>query len=185
MKKAAIVPMLVLISQFAQAGPRLLFSIGGTYMRPADTGYRTVYGNAVIYPEFTGWFKLYKGVYVQGSFGQFAKKGTTPDLGLATTSKQSFYSIGLGMIGKLSGNLRWELEGGVAGITYREEGEGAWIRGRRPGYKADAGLLLMGLEEQIFVGLKVGYLASEVKDLGIKLGGLRAVVSFGVQLFGD
>ena len=87
----------------ASAQSRLFLSLGANLIRPADAAYRSVYGNQVIYPELALAIRTVGGLCLKGSLGQFSKNGTTPDLGLKTRSKQSYISVGLGYLQRVSG----------------------------------------------------------------------------------
>jgi hypothetical protein len=107
MKKTAIIVCMALLVPAAAraADPLLLFSIAGNYLRPADAGYRAIYGNQVFYAEFDAGIRLYGGVYVLGGYGRLSKTGTTPELELETRSMQQFISVGFGYIRQISGLL--------------------------------------------------------------------------------
>ena len=186
MKKiGALIPMLLLMPALSVAANVLLFSVAGIYTRPADAGYRAVYGNHALFPEYTAGVHLYKGLYVLGSYGKFTRKATIPDLNVVAQSSQSYIAAGLAYITKISGNISWDVEGAIAGMKYEEHALDAVITGKTPGYKAESGFLMMGEHGQIFVGLKAGYLFARVKDLDVKLGGFRVLLCLGVQLFGE
>jgi hypothetical protein len=186
MKKTAIIVCLALLVPAAAraADPLLLFSIAGNYLRPADAGYRAIYGNQVFYAEFDAGIRLYGGVYVLGGYGRLSKTGTTPELELETRSMQQFISVGFGYIRQISGLLNVEVEAALVGAKYREEALEARITGQKPGFKAAVGALFMGEEGKIFAGVKFAYIGARVTDPDIKLGGAQATLCLGLRLFG-
>jgi hypothetical protein len=192
MKKLLIVPAVLVLLTAASAENRFFLSIGANYIRPADENYRLVYGNQVLYPEITGSVRLVAGLCLTGSVGKFTKTGTTPELELETRATQSYFSAGLSYLLRASRILCFEAGGGVAGLSFREEALGAWIKGRHRGYKAEAAILFIPEDERVFFGVRFGYIFARVSDLDsdvsgaqpISLGGARIAVTVGIQLFG-
>ena len=53
-------------------------------------------------PELDVAFRVVGGLCLTGSVGQFAKSGTTPDLELETRATQSYITVGLGYLQRVS-----------------------------------------------------------------------------------
>lgn len=192
MRKLMIVPALLMLAAAASAESRFFLAGGASYLRPDDENYRAIYGNQAIYPEISGAIRLVGGLCVTGSFGTFTKTGTT-ELGFQAKAKQSYFSAGLAYLIRASRVLCFELGGGVAGLSFREDALGAYVLGRRRGFKAEGAILIIPEDERVFFGVRLGYLSARVADLSseitgpqpIRLGGARIAVCVGIQLFGD
>jgi len=193
MKKLLIVPALLIFVATAAAENRFFLAAGANFLRPADEGYRGIYGNQAIFPEMSTAIRLVGGLCLTGSLGKFSRTGATPDLGLETIGKQSYITAGLGYILRVSRLVCLEAGGGFAGMSFSEEALGTSIKGKRSGLMAEGGLLIIPEDDRVFMGVKVGYLSARVDDLdagleglqSIRLGGLRVTVSVGIQLFGS
>ena len=83
-------------------------------LRPADEGYRAVYGNQAVYPEISAAARLIAGLCLTASTGQFSRHGDDPELGLETSATQSYYSVGLSYLLRVSSNLCLEAGAGMA-----------------------------------------------------------------------
>lgn len=192
MKRFLIVPAILILAASAAAENRFFLSAGASFLRPGDANYRAVYGNQAVYPELSAAVRLVAGVCLTGSFGRYARNGTTPELGLAASSTQSYVSWGLGYLLRVSPTLCLTANGGMASLSFREEALDTVMKGSHMGYLAEGGVLLVPEDERVFMGLKVGYLAATVPGstltppLGrdLKLGGLKIAVSIGIQIFG-
>jgi hypothetical protein len=178
----------------ASAQGRLFLSAGANLIRPADTAYRSIYGNQVVYPELAVAFRVVKGLCLTGSFGQYEKNGTTPDLGFETWAKQSYITAGLGYLQRISAVFCVEAGAGVAAMNFREEALDTQVGGKKLGLMAEGGIFYMPEEGQgFFLGLKFGFLSAKVDDLAsevagpqpVRLGGFKVSASVGIQLFGD
>jgi hypothetical protein len=193
MKKLLIVPLVLILAVSAAAENRLFLSAGASFLRPSDGAYRVVYGNQALYPELSAAVRLVAGFCLTGSLGRFAKNGITPDLGLETKATQSYYSVGLSYLLRISPTLCLEAGGGMARMSFREEAFGITVDGKHSGFKAEGGVLLIPEGERIFMGLKVGYVSGRVPGSeldpvsaqSLRLGGLKIAVSVGIQLFGN
>jgi hypothetical protein len=193
MRKMLFVPAVLVLLTAASAENRLFLTLGASYIRPKDPGFRQFYGSSAIFPEVSVAIRLVRGVCLTGGAGKFSKDGTTPDLGFATHASQSFFSVGLGYILRVSGALCFDVEAGLAGLSYKEEALGAWVKGRKPGYKAEGGVRFMKEDGDLFVGLRFGYMSARVLQLEsnitvpqpISLGGVKVMLCFGLQLFGE
>src|SRR4030042_3291327 len=112
--------VLVLLTS-ASAQSRLFLSLGANRIRPADAAYRSIYGNQVLYPELAVAIRMVGGLCLTGSFGQFVKNGTTPDLALETRAKQSYITMGIGYLHRISSFFCVEAGAGVAALKFRED----------------------------------------------------------------
>jgi len=192
MKRFLIVPAILILAASAAAENHFFLSAGASFLRPGDANYRAIYGNQAVYPELSAAIRLVAGVCLTGSFGRYARNGTTPELGLDASSTQSYISWGLGYLLRVSPTLCLTANGGMASLSFREEALDAVMKGHHMGYLAEGGVLLVPEDERVFMGLKVGYLSAAVPGseltppLGrdLKLGGLKISVSIGIQIFG-
>ncbi len=185
MKRTSIVLLLILAFTAGTtfAADHLLLSGGVGIMQPADSAYRDIYGSGVVYPEGALGIRLYRDLYLMSGVGVMSKKGTTPELGFAAKSTQTFITAGLGYLANISGGLKWKIEAGLADISYKEEAMDLSVSGSSLGWQAETGLMVM-MGKTVFAGLTMGYLSASdtVEDVKIKLGGFRASVSIGVRL---
>jgi hypothetical protein len=188
-----ITGILVLLTA-ASAQGRLFLSAGANLIRPADAAYRSIYGGQVVYPELTVAYRVVGGLCLTGSFGQFEKTGTTPDLGFDTWAKQSYITAGLGYLQRVSSVFCVEARAGAAAMRFREEALDTQVGGQKTGFMAEGGVFYMPEEGQgFFLGLKFGFLSAKVNDLAseiagpqpVQLGGFKVSASVGIQLFGD
>ena len=194
MKKLILIltGVLVLIGS-ASAESRIFLSLGANLIQPADAAYKDIYGSHVLYPEGALSIRTVGGLCVMGSYGQFVRNGTTPDLGLATKSKQGYFTAGLGYLQRVSSFLCVQGGAGVASISFREEALDTVVSGSKMGFMMEAGAYLMPEAQNFFLGLKVGYLSANVSDVSteiagaqpVKLGGFKVCVCVGIQLFGS
>jgi hypothetical protein len=178
MKKLTLIltGVLVLVASVS-AQSRLFVSAGANLMHPADAAFRVVGGLCLI-----------------GSFGQFTKAGTTPDLGLPTRSRQSYVSAGLGYLQRVSSLFCIQGGAGAAMLKYNEEALDTEVSGQKWGLMAEGGVLYMPEEGGgFFLGLKLGFLSAKVSDVApdiagsqpASLGGFKVSASVGIQLFGN
>ena len=177
----------------ASAESKLFLSVGANLIRPADEAYRSIYGGQVLYPELAVAFRMARGFCLTGSVGEFAKDGTTPVLGLETQAKQSYLTLGIGYLHRISGGICVEAGAGGAILKFREDALDTWVEGHKVGLMAEGGVFYVPEDGQIFLGLKLGFLSASVNDIAsdvagsqqVQLGGFRISVSAGIQLFGD
>jgi hypothetical protein len=181
-KTGLIIAFLALAAGSASAADHLIVSAGLGYLKPADSGYREVYGSQAFYPEFQAAVRLAGPVYLAGGFGVLSKKGETVDLHLPAKSTQLFFTAGLACIATVSGGLKFRIEAGAADVSYKEEALDESVSGSKLGFEGSIGLLLMG--KVAFAGLNLGYLyaTDTVEDVKIKLGGARASVCLGFRI---
>jgi hypothetical protein len=193
MRRFLVIPAVLALVTAASAESRFFLSAGASYLRPADEKYRLIYGNQAIYPEISAAIRLVGGLCVTGSYGTFAKTGTTPELGSEARAEQTYISAGLAYLIRASRILCFELGGGVAGMSFREDALGAWVKGRQPGFKAEGAILILPEDERVFFGVRFGYISARIADLSseltepqpIRLGGAKIAVCVGIQLFGN
>ena len=181
MKRMLIVLLLLVLSNTAFAENPLLVSVSMSYLSPTDTGYRSIYGRHVFFPEIMLGLRISGGLFVSGNFAILSKTGRTQDLGLLAQSRQNFLSVNLGYIRRISGKFLWEAQAGVVRVDYREEAMESWVTGKTPGFRAELGLLLMKEDGNIFIGLKAGYILARVEEFDIKLGGPTIGLCFGIM----
>jgi hypothetical protein len=193
MRKILIVPAILALFSAAAAESRFFLSAEGNIIRPADENYRRIYGNQTVYPEFVAAVRFFKGLSLTGSFGKFSDSGSTQDLGYEASASQSYVSLGLGYLLRISPILCLQGEAGVAGLSFQEEALDTWIKGKKPGVRLGCGILLVPEGERYFVGLKLGYMSARVDDLDasvagpqtVRLGGTKLAICFGIRLFDD
>jgi hypothetical protein len=190
-KPSLIIPAILILAGAAAAESRFLLSAGANLIRPADGSYRAIYGGQAIYPELAVAIRLTRRFCLTGSLGEFVKNGTTPDLGLETRAKQSYFSMGVGYIHRLSRLICLEAGAGLAGLKFREDALDAFVEGTKAGLMAEGGVLYMPEDGQVLLGLKIGFLSARVSDIAsevagpqpVRLGGFKIAASFGIQLF--
>jgi hypothetical protein len=181
-KSAALIILSLLAAGTAAASDRLLVAAGVSYLLPADSGFKDVYGSRVFYPEAWAGVRVFRGVHVLGGFGWFTKKGTTPELELPAKSTQRLLWAGLGYVGEVNRSILFKVEAGPARIGYKEEALDLSVSGSALGFRAGFGLIFLG--EAVFTALDIGYIGASdtVGDVPIKLGGFKATLSVGVRL---
>jgi hypothetical protein len=193
MKKTLIFPTVLLMLTTASAESRFFVSLGAGFMRPADSGFRQIYGNQALLPDVSMAVRLYKGLCLTAGAGKASEEGRTSELGLVTKASQRYISVGLGYMLRISYGFCVDVNAGIAGMSCREEALGAIVKGNGPGYKGEVGILLMEEDGRAFIGLRLGYMSARVSDLeppmagpsSIKLGGPKIAMCFGLQLFGN
>jgi len=155
----------------------LSFSYG--YLFPADSGYKEVYGNKVMVPEFKLGFRVIGDFYLYGMFSTFSKNGTTPELNEPAHSKQQFFGGGLAYFPYLTGHLKAFIGAGVAAATYEEEALGITVSGNKIGFLVEGGLYLKA--KFILIGINGSYCAASDSYEGVdfKIGGTRASAVLG------
>ncbi len=178
----------------ASAQSRLFLSVGANLIRPADEAYRTIYGDQALYPELDVAFRVVGGLCLTGSVGQFAKSGTTPDLELETRATQSYITVGLGYLQRVSSLICIGGGAGMAAMKFSEAALDVSVDGQKTGFMAEGGVFYMPEEGQnFFLSLKFGILSAKVDDLvsdmvgpqPVQLGGFKISISVGIQLFGN
>jgi hypothetical protein len=177
----------------ASAESKLFLSVGANLIRPSDEAYRSIYGSQAISPELAVAFRIARGFCLTGSVGAFTKTGTTPVLGLETQAKQSYLTLGIGYLHRISGSFCVEAGAGAALLKFREDALDTWVEGQKGGLMAEGGVFYIPEDEQIFLGLKLGFLSASVNDIAsdvagpqpVHLGGFKISVSAGIQLFSN
>jgi hypothetical protein len=175
----------------ASAQSRLYLSLGANLIRPTDAAYRSIYGNQAIYPELAVAVRVAGGLCLTTRFGQFTRKGTTPELGLETQARQGYIGLGLGYLQRISGIFCVEAGAGAAVLRFSEDALDTRVQGNKWGLMTEGGIYYMPEEGSgFFLSLKVGYLAAKIGDIAtgvqgaqsVRLGGLKLAVSVGIKL---
>jgi len=180
--RAWLFGVLLLAASSVWAADHAFFSVGINYLKPADSGYRDVYGGQAFYPEAQAGVRLIKDLYAVAGFGFYTKKGETPDLHLPAKSTQRFYTAGLAYFVQALPNLRVKIKAGAADASFKETALETSVSGSKVGFQAEAGILVLG--DVAFTGLNLGYLYATgmVGDVKIKLGGVRASLCIGIRI---
>lgn len=177
-----IITLLLFAAGTASAADHVIVSVGMSYLQPADSGYRDVYGSRAFYPEVQAGVRLAGPLYLLGGFGILSKTGETPDLHLPAKSTQLFFTAGLACLATVSKALKFKVEAGAADVSYKEEAMETSVSGSKLGFQGEIGLLLVG--KVAFAGVNLGYLyaSDTVDEVKIKLGGARASVCLGFRI---
>ncbi len=150
-------------------------AIEAGWMRPADRGFRELYGRSFFLPEI----RLSKGMGAGTSVWLAASglKGsaTIPVLDEPAESRQTFLSLGAALERNLLGDLSGRAEAGLAVVAYRESALGSVEKGTRAGFRLGAGLsypLIRGLSATASAGY---ILSSRTRDgVPVRFGGFKA-----------
>jgi len=175
MRKIMFVSLMILVlGVWAFSEEKFMVSVVGNYLNPSDSGYKDIYGNSVLFPEFKAGYKLLKGFYIWAGYGFFSKKGTTSELKQEAKSTQHFLSFGIGYDGKISEKFGYKAELGLLNASYKEEAMNEEIAGSSIGFGVEAGVLFR-IFSGFFVKISAGYLSAsdKIEDVGIKLGGFK------------
>lgn len=156
-----------------------LLSVSYGYLFPADSGYKEVYGNKVMVPEFKLGFRIISNFYIYGMFSTFSRDGFTPELNEPAHSKQQFFGGGLAYFPYLNRHLKAFIGAGVAAFTYEEEAMEIKVSGNKLGFLLEGGLYLK--EKFVLFGLNGSYCTASdtYEDVNFKIGGARASVLLG------
>lgn len=155
----------------------LSFSYG--YLFPDDSGYKEVYGNKIMVPEFKLGFRVIRDIYIYGMFSTFSRDGLTPELNEPAHSKQQFFGGGLAYFPYLNRHFKAFIGAGVASATYEEKAMGIKVSGNKLGFLVEAGLYL---KEKFFLfGINGSYCTASdtYEDVNFKVGGARASALLG------
>ncbi|HEK85144.1 MAG: hypothetical protein ACPLZD_00785 [Candidatus Saccharicenans sp.] len=157
----------------------VMFSVSGGYLFPSDSGYKEIYGHKVIIPEFKLGIRVFKEIYIYGSFYSFSKSGLTPQLQEPASSKQQFFGGGLGYFPNLGKHWKLFLGAEVMAATYREEAMETIVSGHRTGFSVEGGIYLK--EKFMILGINGAYTSASgsYEGASFKLGGSRASVALG------
>ncbi len=183
-RKGLLIVTLLLIGLLWLPAPALradtvMLSFSYGYLFPADSGYKEVYGNKVMLPEFKLGFRVISDIYIYGMFSTLSQNGTTPELNEPAHSKQQFLGGGLAYFPSMGRNLKIFVGAGMASATYEEEAMDIKVSGNKLGFMAEAGLYLRF--KAILFGLSGSYCAASDTYEGIdfKVGGTRASAVLG------
>ena len=168
-----------LIMASSLSAETLLLTFGAGYLFPADSGYKEVYGNRVMVPEFKIGLRLYRDFYLYGNFFYASKKGMTPELQEPASSKQQFFGGGLAYFPYLNKHLKAYLGAGVVAVTYKEEAMEIMVSGNKLTFSVEGGLYLK--EKFLLLGINAAYCAASAtyEAVNFKIGGSRAAVLLG------
>lgn len=150
-------------------------SLEAGWMRPADLGFRELYGRGTFLPEVTISKGLGSGISAWLAVSGFKSSGTIPVLDDPAEARQTFLSLGASLERALLGGLSGRADAGLTLVAYRESALGAVEKGTRAGFRFGA-----GLSYPIYRGLSAtasaGYILSS-RTLGavsMKFGGFKA-----------
>ena len=161
---------------------RVMFSMSGGYLFPADSGYKEIYGRKIFVPEFKLGLRVFDQIYIYGNFFSFSKKGFTPELQEPAASRQQFLGGGLAYFPYLNQHWKAFLGVGVASISYREEAMEVTVSGHKLGFSVEGGIYYK--EKFMFLGINGAYTSatSSYEGVSFKLGGARASILLGFML---
>jgi hypothetical protein len=154
-----------------------------SYLAKSDSGFKEVYGSGGVMPGLRLEAAVWKGLSLYGSYGYFAKTGTTPVLAAEAKTTQHFIGAGAAWRGALAQKLDWVLYGGLLYVSYREEALGDKVTGSAIGVEI-GGRLDYSISGSIFLFPFVSYLQADdtIEDMKIKLGGFAAGIGAGIRL---
>lgn len=188
MKKFILIALVLLIYTALGAEDKLLLSLSGQFLNPADDNYKEVYGKNILGPEFQLSYIFAKNWYAFGGYGFFSKKGETPELKEETKSLQSLLSLGAGYNGKISEKFGYFAQAGVVMFSYKEETMDTIVKGSAVGYRVDGGIKFK-LVKKFSLLAAIGYLyGTDDADIGdgetasLKLGGFHLGIGFEFSL---
>jgi len=119
---------------------RVMLSFSYGYLFPADSGYKEVYGNKVMVPEFKLGVRVISDIYIYGMFSTVSKDGLTPELNEPAHSRQQFFGGGLAYFPYLTKHLKGFVGAGLAAISYEEEAMEITVSGNKMGFLVEAGI---------------------------------------------
>lgn len=178
MKKTCIGLLIFFISSFLL--PKENFKIGAYagYLSVRDNTIKQVYTDGdVTYGARIG-VRVWNGLHVWLSGGQFRKVSETTLLGDTTTLTLNPFTLSLRYAFPL-GTVNPYIGGGYTYIYYKEESEIGNVSGEGRGYSVDAGLEIK-LARWFHLDLGASYSSAKVNPTGfdIELGGVQACLSF-------
>jgi len=159
----------------ASSGKGFSVSLEAGWMRPADGGFREIYGGGAFSPEVRVSKGFGGGVSAWCALSGHKKSGTVPVLDEPAEMRQTVLSLGAAWERVLFGGLSGRVDAGLALVTYREKAMGIEEKGTRAGFRLGTGFVY-----PIFRGLSAsasaGYILASKKigDVSVKLGGWRA-----------
>lgn len=153
-----------------------------SYLGKADGGFKEVYGTGGVLPGLRVETGIWKGLSLYGSYGFFAKTGTTPVLAAKAKTTQHFIAAGAAWRGVLAEKMDWSVYAGLLYVIYHEEALGKKVTENAPGAEIGASLEYK-ISSQLFLFPFAAYmLANDTVDgTGIKLGGFQAGVGAGIR----
>ena len=164
------------------AGKLFHISITGNYMMPSDEGYKTIYGDSMIYPELETGVKLYQGLFIWLGYGYLNAKGTLPVIEDDATSSQHHLSAGAGYRIKITRFMELKLKLGSFNVYYIEKTLGDEEIGAAFGYRVDIGYSFY-IGQRFFIGLSGGYIQAKktINSNSVSFGGAKAGIEIGIR----
>jgi hypothetical protein len=168
--------------------------VSGNYLLAANTDFKEVYGNGIIYPGITAGWKFSRYFYLWSGCGLFSKSGKSRALEVPTRWRQQHLGLGLGYFKNLTLRSGWKAELGavwvdfsekwtwtVDGVEFTEEVPGGAI-----GARADIAWIYKA-GKRLFAEISLGYLLAsdaisidpEADTIKVKLGGIGAGFGLG------
>jgi hypothetical protein len=181
MKKKFLLTLMMLALAGALQVRGVSLELTGAYLRPADGGFREVYGSGGMMPGLRLEANVLKDVSLYASYGYFSRKGTTPVLEAEAKVTQNYVTLGAAWRKGLSEKLAMGLFAGVLYVSYKEEALGETVSDNAVGF--DAGVdLRWAIAGKLFLSPFLSYLLANdtVEDVKVKLGGLRAGIGLGM-----
>ena len=191
-KKYALILLLCLIFSgtilHSTSGKSLSLDLTWSSLTPADTSYKKIYGESMLYPEIILAYRLYKRFLVYAGYGFLQDRGEVPPSSAEVESDQDYISIGFGYEFPLIKKMDVRISGGIVFINYNSvnyfDSENSGIdEGNRAGYKFDIGCYYH-LSRTIALNAVVGYFHGQnTTDYLRKLsyGGLKLGIGFGFR----
>ncbi len=189
MKKTIILLLICGLSLSLFPKKTFMVDLTANFMSPSDSEYAEIYGSNVFLPEINLGIKVFKGIYLYGSFGMLDLNGTVSVSGteISPTSKQLFLSAGLGYEIMISKKFGLRFSGGMLKINYKEK---AFFNnvlideddGNLTGYKVNLGTHFY-LGKLFNLHATIGYMRAEQTNdhnKNLSYGGLKFGAGFGV-----
>lgn len=171
--------LLVFLSSAGLAADRAMLAVSGGYLFPADSGFKEVYGQKVLVPEFKFGIRVISDIYIFATFSTFSRNGLTPDLQEPAKARQQFLGGGLAYFPDLSRHWKVFLGAAAISVNYREEAMELEISGSKIGLAVEGGIYFR--EKYVFLGVNGGYCSARDSYEGaeFKMGGARASLALG------
>ncbi|MGB2964897.1 MAG: hypothetical protein WBB69_13025 [Anaerolineales bacterium] len=183
MKKLIFIITVLWVASSISYAEKLMFSVSGHSLFPADSNFKDVYKNSILYPELRAGVKVFKDIYLWGSYGFFSVEGKTPNFQLEAKSTQNFISFGVGYLLSVTKSISLDAAVGGSFINYKEEAMSLEVTGSKLGLRFDGGLMY-SIGKLFFARLSAGYMTASdsVEGVEIKLGGISAGLGIGIKL---
>ncbi len=132
MKKTLLVILALTTIAASLPARNLSLALTASYLGKADSGFKEVYGSGGVMPGLRFEAAVWKGLSIYGSYGFFAKTGTTPVLAAEAKTSQHFLAAGAAWRGAMGEKLDWGVYAGLLYVIYREEALGEKVTGAPP-----------------------------------------------------